>query len=100
MRNTFHIFRDVKKNNISDSIQLSKLTNDTILSLSTFDINADGINEIIVGTYSKKLLVYSLNKPVINNEINYENKFEYKLPSPVISLYFIFTLLGVFHPMC
>lgn len=60
---------------------------DSVLCVNAADINADGVNEIIIGTYSKQMLIYtaktfeSFDK---NTKLEYELNTQYKFPSPVM----------------
>jgi hypothetical protein len=58
---------------------------DSILCTHVSDVNADGLNEILIGTYSKHLLIYC---PVItsDNNITYELSEQYKFPAPIYSI--------------
>jgi hypothetical protein len=51
---------------------------DSVLCVNFFDIDGDGVNEILIGTYSKKMLVFKAKE---NGQ--YELSETYKLPSPV-----------------
>ncbi len=54
---------------------------DSILCVNYFDIDADGLNEILIGTYSKKMLVFKAKE-----NGHYELSATYKFPSPVYSI--------------
>ncbi|KAL0487890.1 kaptin [Acrasis kona] len=58
---------------------LTQTRQDSVLCVNYFDIDADGLNEILIGTYSKKMLVFKMN--TYNNQ--YELAEIYKYPSPV-----------------
>lgn len=51
----------------------------SILCVNYFDIDADGMNEILIGTYSKQMFVFKMNRETSMFELS----STYKFPSPV-----------------
>jgi hypothetical protein len=61
---------------------------DSVLCTHIADIDGDGLNEILVGTYSKNLLVFKVNMEMNSEKssISFELYQKFKFPAPVYSL--------------
>ncbi|EFA79177.1 hypothetical protein PPL_08003 [Heterostelium album PN500] len=71
------VYRDILSNGLSEFQLLQDSdTFDGVTCLDCFDIDGDGENEILVGTYSMELLVYKLKpSPVVHSTINSNSSY-------------------------
>ncbi|KAG9298111.1 hypothetical protein G9A89_000804 [Geosiphon pyriformis] len=77
------IYRSLDKKNFQSSFQLKECTlHDSVLCSHVMDVDLDGCNEILVGTYGGELMIFKLETPV-EGEIKYKLVWQRSFAHPI-----------------